>query len=265
MSKIKKSQKKVAIVTGGSSGIGQDIVCQMASDGCVIIVLDINEPEYALPDGSDFYQCDLSKTSDIEAIFEKLKNKYDSIDYLINNTRIRDKAGLYDIDEGQFAQSMHMGLFSPIYLIKQFSRYSVNKQQQRVIVNISSIAAQLVSSESLSYHIVKGGLDAMTRYLAVSLGNDNIRVNAVAPGFVVKKRGQAFFESEQNASNRDLAQQLHPTSQVGKGADIANIVSFLCNEKSRFINGQTIWADGGLCLRDGWEQATLTTNILEGR
>jgi 3-oxoacyl-[acyl-carrier protein] reductase len=128
-------------------------------------------------------------------------------------------------------------------------------ESPRSIINISSTSARYISAESASYHTTKAALESLTRYLAVYAGKYNVRVNAIAPGFIVKDEHRERFNSKDNDAYRSTALAVHPVGRIGSIDDVANMVAFLLSHASTFMTGQTLAIDGGLTLKDGFANA----------
>lgn len=245
---------KLVVITGGSGGIGEVIVNSFSKLGAKVCILDIQQPSYALPKGSEFISCDFNQEESVLGIISIITTRFGEISYLINNARSASKTLPLNENIECFKETCNVGVMVPLLLSQSFIKSGNLHNSLRAIVNISSIASKNVSTESASYHIAKAGIDSLTRYLAVWGGEFGVRVNSVAPGFIVQSRHIEKYLSDENKEYRSLAEKGHPLKKVGTSEDIANIVVFLCSELASFINGQTIIADGGLCLRDGWCQ-----------
>jgi 3-oxoacyl-[acyl-carrier protein] reductase len=120
------------------------------------------------------------------------------------------------------------------------------------IVNISSITATLAAHESPSYHAAKAGVEQITRYVAAAAGPHGIRVNAVAPGFIVQDEHRARFAQDDNEAFRDTVIRTHPLREPGGSDDIAEAVLYLASDRSRWVSGQTIIVDGGASIQEHW-------------
>ncbi|MBR9791085.1 MAG: SDR family oxidoreductase [Gammaproteobacteria bacterium] len=243
------------MITGGSNGIGAHIAQRLLSAGAQVIIVDLSAPENELPDNAWFYHCDLSSEQAISALFE-LPACRSGIDYLINTAR--GPRGVEPLAESSdsFEAGLGVSLKAPLLLSQHFIHQAGDSLtgQHRAIINISSVCAQWVAKESASYHIAKAGIESLTRYLAVFAGAKGIRVNAVAPGFIVADVYQQRFMADDNESYRQKAFQAHPVNRVGTEQDVADAVLFLASPAAKFITGQTLTVDGGLNLKDGWHQ-----------
>ena len=247
---------QVVIVTGAGHGIGHVIAKQFRHLGTTAVVLDrpqlIESPEFK----HQGIGLDLADRNAVEKVMDQVVNDYSRCDILVNNARGGYRTAPLMEDADNFEATMSVGVRAPMIMSQQFMRYAqANPGTARAIVNISSTAASTVSGESCSYHLAKASLEALTRYFAVEGGKHQLRVNAVAPGFIVQDEHQQRFHSEENESYRSLAHNVHPGQAVGSAADVANTVMFLASTASRFITGEILTVSGGLNLQDNWAAA----------
>lgn len=141
--------------------------------------------------------------------------------------------------------TLKAAFFASQEAIKQMS-----KNGGGVIINISSVASDLVCQESPAYHVAKAGINQMTRYLAMHAGAYNIRVNSVVPGFIIQDENMNRYSDELNTHYKKIAEFCHPIGHTGTSADVAEAVFFLCSPQSKFITGQSIVVDGGLIIQE---------------
>ncbi|WJG10597.1 SDR family oxidoreductase [Aliiglaciecola sp. LCG003] len=255
---------KVALVTGGSSGIGAEICKQLNLAGAKVIIVDLNKPQNFDGKEVSWINCDLTDEIALQNLIPQQLKAHTSIDILINTARgPRGNKPLVE-SSTSFQHALDVGLKAPLLLSQSFIQHVANKSEEKAIVNISSICAQQISKESAAYHLAKAGLDSLTRYLAVHAGEQGVRVNGVAPGFIVADQHLERFHSQDNLEYRKRAEHAHPLKKVGVDIDVANAVIFLCSPMSSFITGQTIVVDGGLGLRDGWHQLNYLANNRKG-
>jgi len=216
-------KNKVVVITGSASGIGKGIKEAFLNEGAIVCGIDLLPTEY--------YQGDISKQEDLDTFVNKILNAYENIDYLINNAPPLFE-GIDNTSYEAFNQSLLIGLSAPYYLCKAF-REHFNKDA--CIINISSTRSKQSMANTEAYSAAKGGLDALTHALAMSLAG-KVRVNAISPGWI--------DTHDSNLSLLDNKQ--HPVKRVGKVEDISNLVLFLCSEKASFITGENIVVDGGM-------------------
>ncbi len=221
-------KNKVAVITGGSNGIGKCIVEAFRLSGAFVAVIDKSDNA---PDCDLFYYGDIAEEAILKDFSYKVIEKYGNIDYLINNACL-SRGGIFDCDYEDFLYVQKVGVVAPFMLTKLFLTHF---NTGAAIVNISSTRAFQSQSNSESYTAAKGGITALTHALAVSLGG-KVRVNAISPGWI--DTTDSMFEGADNSQ--------HPAGRVGKPADIARMVMFLCSEQSGFITGENITIDGGM-------------------
>ncbi len=214
---------KVAVVTGGVSGIGKCIVEEFRKEGACVYVFDQKD--------NDGFVGDLARKEDMERFAEWVIGESGQVDFLINNA-LPVMCGIDECSYEEFCYAQKVGVVAPFYLAKLFrDRFA----QGACIVNMSSSRDRMSQPQTESYSAAKGGIAALTHALAVSLAG-KVRVNSISPGWI--DTTGALFEGA------DCAQ--HPAGRVGKPIDIAAMVLFLCSDKAGFITGENICIDGGM-------------------
>lgn len=246
-------KKTRTIVTGGSRGIGFDIAKRLSKAGSKVSILDIVPPNTnlsalnkKLKGEVKYVECDLSKTKEIKLFFDKTKNNYKEFTILINNARYKTNSELYE-NSSQWNKSISIGLSAPFLVSQEVIKYS---KMGGSIINICSIASKLVTDESPSYHVVKGGLLSLNRYLAVKAGPKNFTVNAILPGLIIQDDHQERFNSKENQAYKKMSINYQPMGSVGKQKDISDLVLFLSSKESRYISGSEINLDGAASVQD---------------
>lgn len=234
--------KKHFLIIGGTRGIGKQIVKTIAQDNHIVSVIGRNIPnEFYKFSNVFYYSCDITNLTKIKNIILDIIKKKGKISHLIFCQRYR---GAGDDWQGEFETSLTA--------TKNIIEFTINKfdnTKERSIVLISSIISRFISLEQpVSYHIGKAGINALTCYYAVTLGQKGIRVNSVLPGTTLKDESKEFYLK--NKPLQKLYKQIVPLGRMGTSQDVANVVSFLCSEKSSFITGQNIIVDGGLFLQN---------------
>jgi len=243
-------KKKVAIVTGAGKGIGRGISLALAKEGCSVIVSDINK-EDCLAVVSEIktigaealaIKCDVSRKEEVDKMVSETVEKLGSLDILVNNAGIYPFIPFVDMSENDWDKVINVNLKS-VFLCSQAV---ANKMKQGgKIVNISSIAAFVGFSGLVHYFASKGGINGMTRALALELAPKKINVNIVVPGAI--ETPGASQGSTEEVKQQTIA--CIPLARMGKPKDIAEAVVFLASEKADYITGQTIIVDGGYTLR----------------
>ena len=256
MENQKTERLKIIAVTGASSGIGRKIAIELARSGFGIIAhFNKNEKgiEQTLNEISQIenpvtvwkWQQDLTKVDELENSFENFLQKMSEaatvplqIYGLVNNAGIHRDSLLGAMPNSAFEEVLTTNLMAPFVLTRTVVRKLI-RTRCGVIVNITSLAGQLGNPGQANYSASKAGLIAMTKTLAMELGSRNIRVNAVAPGFIDTEM------LDKDLIPQDLLKRI-PLARIGSAEEVANVVSFLCSEKSSYITGQTIGVNGGL-------------------
>ncbi|HOQ00841.1 MAG TPA: SDR family oxidoreductase [Acetivibrio clariflavus] len=214
---------KVAVVTGGASGIGKVICEEFKKEGAHVCIIDKQPNEY--------FTGDIADEETLRAFTAKVINQYGNIDYLINNACI-SMGGIEDCSYEDFNYVLRVGISAPFMLTKLFMDH-FNKGG--AIVNISSTRDRMSQPNTESYTAAKGGIFALTHALAVSLSG-KVRVNSISPGWIDTTNSE--FEPSDKLQ--------HPAGRIGTPLDIANMVLFLCSDKAGFITGENITVDGGM-------------------
>ncbi len=230
---------KVVIVTGGSNGIGKNIVESFLSEGSKVYFIDIDKEgaEKIINKYKDldltYYHGDIANENTLKEFVDTILLKHNKIDYLINNACISKGGIISDCSYDDFNYVLKIGVSAPYMLSKLFMD---NFNEGGAIINISSTRAYMSQADTESYTAAKGGITALTHALSISLAG-KVRVNSISPGWI---------ETGDNVkhSSKDMLQ--HPVKRVGRVSDISNMVMFLCSEKASFITGQDISIDGGM-------------------
>ena len=247
---------KVAIVTGGATGLGRAIAMEFGKLGCHVAICFVNLPgrdvveqalltETALAAmGISVYAalCDVRDRGDVDRFVADTKQKLGGVHFLVNNAGIANDGALWRLSETAWREVLDTnvtGSFNCIRAVAPIFR----QQHFGKIVNVSAHQAKRPGFGVANYAASKAALLGLTRAAAVELGPANVNVNAVAPGFIRTER-MAMLPSE-------VVERAQKSSVLGRVADpddVAHVVSFLCSESARHITGQTIVVDGGLSL-----------------
>ncbi|HEY1860153.1 MAG TPA: 3-oxoacyl-ACP reductase family protein [Gemmataceae bacterium] len=246
-----KLKDQVALVTGGSRGIGRAIVQTFASEGAKVAVIfrgnheaaDSLVKEVTQTGGVAMaVQADVADAQAVERCVERLTKEWKAIDVLVNNAGVIHD----DLFVRMEPDAWHKVLGTNLGGTYNFCRavaYSMMRNRRGRIINISSVAADYVNMGQTNYAASKGAINAFTRALAMELASRNVTVNAIAPGFI---------ETDMSAAVRnkagDLIKKFIPMKRLGQPQDIARVALFLASEESAYLTGQVITVDGGLSL-----------------
>lgn len=237
---------KVVVVTGGSRGIGAQIVKTLANENYKVILNYNNSKEQAekiqqelLEQGKEIeiIKADVSKREETEKLIQFAINKFNKIDVLINNAGISQEGLFTDVTEEEWKKIINTNLNSVFYCNQQALKYMI-PEQQGCIINISSIWGETGASCEVAYSTTKAAINGMTKALAKEVGPSNIRVNAIAPGII-------DTDMNRNLTNEELEQikEQIPLNKIGKALDIAKCVKWLIEDE--YTTGQIISINGG--------------------
>jgi 3-oxoacyl-[acyl-carrier protein] reductase len=244
---------RVALVTGGSRGIGKAIVQALAKEGAKVAFVyrgsqqaaEQLQQEIAGTGGTaKAFQGDVADPATAERIVAAVLADWGRVDILVNNAGvIRD--GLFvrmDVDDWNAVLTTNLN--GTFHFCRAVAQQMALKQRFGRIVNVSSVAAEHVNAGQANYAASKGAVNAFTRALAVELGSRNVTVNAVAPGFIETDMSEAVRAK----AGETIAKKLVPVRRLGKPEDVAGVVLFLVGPAAGYITGQVITVDGGLSL-----------------
>lgn len=235
---------KVVIVTGSGHGIGRGIARMYAAAGASVVIADINgtsaEETHLLIEQEGgkaiVIQTDVRKPSDVAALMAETKWKLGRIDILINNAGVSRKKSPYELSVDEWDDILNLNLRG-VFLCSREAAKVMKDNGGGAIVNIASTRAFMSEPHWEAYAAAKGGIISLTHALAISLGPDKIRVNAISPGWI---------ETGDYALLRDADHQQHPAGRVGKPDDIAKACLFLTAPGNDFITGTNLVIDGGM-------------------
>jgi len=244
-------QNKVAIVTGGAKGIGRAIAERFAREGARIVIADIDEDagkSAAKEIGSRarFVRCDVGDRDAAERLANSTVEASGHIDVLVNNAGIVHGADFLDVTEADFDRVLRVNLKGTFLVGQAVARQMVEQVKAGsapgAIVNMSSVNAVFAIANQVPYSASKGGINQLTKVMALSLAPYGIRVNAIGPGSIMTDM-LASVNQDETARNRLLSRT--PLGRIGDPAEIAAIAAFLASDDASYITGQTIYADGG--------------------
>ncbi len=243
---------KVAIVTGGGRNIGRAISLALARKGSDIIIADIDmcsanktsKEIEILGRKAVTIKTDITKSNDIENLFNKSIGEFNKVDILINNAGILiENQTLMEINESKWDTTMNVNLKSMVFLCKKAAEIMA-KNKYGKIINVASVCGFIFDKKHMAYNVSKGAVKALTSQLAVELAPYNINVNAIAPGFI----NTVLNKTLQDAVAKQNAIDSIPLGRAGQPEDLGETVAFLASEGASYITGQTIVIDGGLVL-----------------
>jgi len=240
---------KVALVTGGSQGIGKTISLKLASMGADIAIcsvpdkgVDVEQEIKALGRNAKAYITDVSNKAQVESLVEDVLSEFGKVDVLVNNAGITRDNLTIRMSEEDFDKVIAINL-KGVFSVSQAIAKSMMKSGGGTIVNISSVIGLHGNAGQANYSASKAGVIGLTKSFAKELAKRNIRVNAVAPGFIQT----AMTDVLSDKVKETILQQV-PLSRLGRPEEVAQAVAFLASDMSSYITGQVIVIDGGLFI-----------------
>lgn len=252
---------KVAIVTGGASGIGKSITEGLLQNGAHVVVADLNGEEGEQENGAYFIQCDVTKKASVDEAVAKTVAKFGAVNVLVNNAGVnlprllvdvKGERNEYELSEKDFDFMVAVNQKGP-FLFAQAAAKEMVKQDKGVIINVASEAGQEGSAGQSCYSATKGAVISFTRAWAKELGPNNIRVVAIAPGILEETGLRTAAYNEALAYTRgvtvaglstDYSKSI-PLAREGKLKEVGDLVSYLASDRSSYVTGTTINISGG--------------------
>lgn len=249
---------KIAIVTGGATGIGRATALRLASEGATVFAADVNTTLGAEADRllqaqsprSRFLRVDVTQPAEVKALIETAMAEAGRIDVLVNNAGIPGKIGPIDeLDDDMWAHVITTNL-SSVFLCTKYALPGLQAAPHGAVVSVASTFGMVGAPGTPAYAAAKGGIIALTKQLAVDLGPRGIRVNAVSPGYVDNDMDQrrTRMTPEAAAANlaaREAAAALQPLGRQGDVSEIAAAIAFLASDDASFMTGALVPVDAG--------------------
>jgi NAD(P)-dependent dehydrogenase (short-subunit alcohol dehydrogenase family) len=242
---------KVALITGGTTGIGRDTAMLFAKNGAKVVISGRRETEgnetisLVRAAGGDglFVKSDVSKSADIQSLIQKTIEKFGRLDLAFNNAGVEGQwKPIIEQSEEDWDSVIDINL-KGVWLCLKYEIQQMLKQGSGAIVNMSSVAGLMGAAGAAVYVASKHGVIGLTRTVALEYAARNIRVNAVCPAVIETAMAERAF-ADPEVNKRILAQ--HPIGRFGKPMEIAEAVLWLCSDKSSFMTGHYIVLDGGM-------------------
>ena len=243
---------KKALVTGSSRGIGRGIAIGMAREGCDVVINYCKSRDAAEAAASEIVklgrtsaviQADVSKVSDIERLVHEAESTLGRIDVLVNNAAVNYYESWADIREESWNHTMHTNLKSAFFCSQFAAKGMIKQNLAGSIINLSSTNGTVAESGVLVYNVSKGGMEMLTKSMALELAPQGIRVNALAPGLIETDANRSFVGEP---TFREHYKQHIPLKRFGTVEDCVGAAVFLASEESSYMTGQSIVIDGGL-------------------
>ncbi|HSF98688.1 MAG TPA: 3-oxoacyl-ACP reductase [Ornithinibacter sp.] len=240
---------KVAVITGGCSGIGLATVRRFAQEGATVVIGDLNDElgaQYAAEVGGTYVHTDVADKGDVDTLFKVAHDTYGRIDIAFNNAGISppEDDSILDTDLDAWDRVQLVNLTSVYLCCKAVLPYMLEQKSGSIINTASFVAVMGAATSQISYSASKGGVLAMTRELGVQFARDGIRVNALCPGPVNTPLLKELFAKDAERAARRLVHV--PMGRFGEPEEMANAVLFLASDESSFMTASTFLVDGGI-------------------
>lgn len=258
---MKGIKGKRVLVTGGESGIGQQIAVKLAQYGADIAInyyKDVTRAEVTEEDIEDvrkhvrghgvkdfLVQADVSKKEDVDRMFDSVLQQWGGLDILVNNAGIQIDAESEKMSVADFERVIATNTVGAFMCAQRVIQHFLDKQKPGVIVNVSSVHQLIPKPHFVGYSVSKGGMQNLTRTLALEYAGRNIRVNAIGPGATVTPINRAWIDDPEKKA---MVEKHIPMGRAAEAEEMAEVVAFLCSDFAAYITGQTIFVDGGLTL-----------------
>jgi glucose 1-dehydrogenase len=267
---MKGLQGKVAVVTGGSSGIGQAIAIRLGQEGVDVAINYVGRPEGAeatretIEHGVDIcmkqmseagtdpilVEADVSDADEVAGMFEQVQDKYGRLDILINNAGIQIAEDTDQLRVEDFDKVLAVNLRGAFLCAQQAVRRFLAAGTPGSIVNVSSVHQVIPKPRFVGYSVSKGGMQNLTHTLALEYAARGIRVNGIGPGATVTPINRSWID---DPVKRAAVESHIPMRRAGDAEEMAAVTAFLCSDEAAYITGQTIFVDGGLTLYPSFE------------
>lgn len=236
---------RICIVTGGAQGIGEACIRRFAREGAAVVIADIDDARgaaLAAELGGLFVHCDVGDKRQVEAMVAQTLAAHGRIDVLVNNAGIFRAADFLEMTEDDFDAVLRVNL-KGAFLMGQTVAREMAKVGRGSIVNMSSVNGVLAIPTIAGYNVSKGGINQLTRVMALSLADKGIRVNAVAPGTIATELAAKAVLTSEAATARIMSRT--PMRRLGEPSEIADTVAYLASDAASYITGEIVVVDGG--------------------
>ena len=244
---------KVAIVTGGARGIGYAIARRFLEEGARVVIADIDDEtgarvaeELKVHGDVRFVECDVGERLDVRNMVAATIDAFGDIDVLVNDAATLVQADFLDVEEADFDRVLRVNLKGAFLCGQAVARHMVERIEAGAgpgaIVNMSSVNAIFAIANQVPYSVSKGGINQLTKVMALGLARYGIRVNAIGPGSINTEMLESVM-ADPEGRRRILSRT--PMGRIGEPREIAAVAAFLASDEASYITGQTIYADGG--------------------
>ena len=249
----KRLEGKIAVITGGGSGIGEAISRRFASEGAQIIILDINDEQaknVADSINGKCFQCDISDSGSVESVFKKITDDGPCPDILVNNAGIAHIGNATNTDPDDFDRVMSVNVRGPYLCMRAMIPLMVGNGGGSIL-NLASVASNLGIPDRFAYSTSKGAVYTMTLSVARDFIEEGIRCNCLCPARVHTPFVDNYLKENYPGKEEKMFTQLEATQPIGrmaKPSEIASLATYICSEEASFVTGSAFDIDGGFTL-----------------
>ncbi|MBN9404446.1 MAG: SDR family oxidoreductase [Burkholderiales bacterium] len=238
-------QGRVVIVTGAAQGIGAACARRFAREAAQVVIADVADAAgqaLAAELQADYVHCDVGDKAQVDALVAKVLGQHGRIDVLVNNAGIFKAADFLDVSEVDFDAVLRVNL-KGAFLVGQTVARAMAAAGRGAIVNMSSVNSVLAIPNIASYNVSKGGINQLTRAMALALADKGVRVNAVGPGTIATELAAQAVLTSDDAKNKIMMRT--PMKRLGEPAEVADVVAFLASDAASYMTGEIVMVDGG--------------------
>jgi NAD(P)-dependent dehydrogenase (short-subunit alcohol dehydrogenase family) len=239
--------QRVAIVTGAARGIGLACAQRFADEGALLVLADLDSSAggaaAASVPGADFFHADVARKGEVDALVEHALARHGRVDVLVNNAGITHACEFLDLEETDFDRVLAVNLKSMFLCGQAVARAMVKLGVRGSIVNMSSANAVVAIPNQVPYVVSKGGINQLTKVMAVALAPHGIRVNGIGPGTILTELARKAVLTDDAARRKILSRT--PLGRCGEPEEVAAVAAFLASDDASYLTGQTIYPDGG--------------------
>jgi NAD(P)-dependent dehydrogenase (short-subunit alcohol dehydrogenase family) len=236
---------RIVIVTGAAQGIGAACARRFAREGATVVLADLDDVRgqvLAEALGGTYRHCDVGDKAQVDALVAAVLAAHGRIDVLVNNAGIFKAADFLDVSEADFDAVLRVNLKGS-FLVGQAVARAMAAAGRGAIVNMSSVNGTLAIPTIASYNVSKGGINQLTRVMALALADKGVRVNAVAPGTIATELAAKAVLTSEDARARILSRT--PMKRLGEPAEVADVVAWLASDAASYVTGEIVTVDGG--------------------